>query len=251
LVNLAFTPILRAPRPYVGFEKEVVMELPSEHQQQVPTALRARRKPVIGNRKPRSTAELLRRSPDLQAIWFKHRLDPAFREELMVSVAAANSCRHCSYAHREWALIEGLPPDELAALEGRDADSFDARTWAAIAWVHAAAASDFTDVPEAIEANFRARFSPQEQADIELVARTMTWMNQVSNTVDAAWGRLHGDPVAGSGVLSELEALVLYGLAVPPLIVWMGVKEGRRPMDVVRGMAGFFREFDARGNGAS
>jgi len=226
------------------------MNVLSEDQQPARTALRRRHKPVIRSRKPRATAALLRRSPDLQAIWFKHRLDPAFREELMVSVAAANSCRHCSYAHREWALIEGLPEDELAALEGRQAESFDARTWAAIAWVYAAAASDFTDVPDAIEANFRAQFSPQEQADIELVARTMTWMNQVSNTVDAAWGRLHGDPVAGSGVLSELEALVLYGLAVPPLIVWMGVKEGRRPLDVVRGMGRFFREFDARGNGA-
>jgi AhpD family alkylhydroperoxidase len=226
------------------------MQLLSEDQQQVPTPLRRWRKPVIRARKPRATAALLRRSPDLKAIWLDHRLDPALREELMVSVAAANSCRHCSYAHREWALIEGLPHDELAALERRDADSFDARTWAAIAWVHAAAASDFTGVPDAIEANFRARFSPQEQADIELVARTMTWMNQVSNTVDAAWGRLHGDPVAGSDVLSELEAVVLYGLAVPPLFVWMGVKERRRPLELVRGMAGFFREFDARGNGA-
>jgi AhpD family alkylhydroperoxidase len=227
------------------------MELPTEDEQQVPTAVRGRHKPVIRNRRPRATGALLRRSPDLQAIWLKHRLDPAFREELMVSVAAANSCRHCSYAHREWALIEGLPEDELAALEGRQAESFDARKWAAIAWVHAAAASDFTDVPEAIEANFRSQFSPQEQADIELVARTMTWMNQISNTADAAWGRLHGDPVAGSGVLSEIEALVLYGLAVPPLIVWMGVKEGRRSMAVVRDMGKFFREFDARGNGAS
>jgi AhpD family alkylhydroperoxidase len=226
------------------------MQLLSEDQQQVPTAVRRRHKPVIRSRKPRATAELLRRSRDIQAIWFKHRLDPAFREELMVSVAAANSCRQCSYAHREWALIEGLPEDELAALEGRQAESFDARTWAAIAWVHAAAAGDFTNVPEAIEANFRARFSPQEQADIELVARTMTWMNQISNTVDAAWGRVHGDPVPGSDVLTELEAVVLYGLAVPPLIVWMGVKERRRPLDIVRGMPRFFREFDARGNGA-
>jgi AhpD family alkylhydroperoxidase len=210
------------------------------------TAARARHKPVIRSRKSRSTAALLRRRRDIRAIWFERRLDPAFREELMVSVAAANSCRHCSYAHREWALIEGLPPDELAALEGRDPESFDERTWAAVAWVHAAAASDFTDVPEAIEANFRAQFSPQEQADIELVARTMTWMNQISNTVDAAWARWNGDPVPGSGVLSELEAVVLYGLAVPPLIVWLGVKEGRRPMQILRSMPQFFREFDAR-----
>jgi AhpD family alkylhydroperoxidase len=225
------------------------MELLTEDQQPVATTVRARRKPVIRMRRSGSTAELLKRSSDIWSIWLKHRLDPAFREELMVSVAAANSCRQCSYAHREWALIEGLPPEELAALEGRDAESFDARTWAAVAWVHAAAACDFGDVPDAVEANFRAQYSPQEQADIELVARTMTWMNQISNTVDAAWERLKGSPVAESGVLTELEAVVLYGLAVPPLIVWMSVKEGRRPMQVVRGMAQFFREFDARGNG--
>jgi alkylhydroperoxidase family enzyme len=226
------------------------MELPSEDQQHVATAVQGRRKPVIRMRKPRSTAELLRRLSDIRAIWFKHRLDPVFREELMVSVAAANSSRQCSFAHREWALIEGLPADKLAALEGRDPESFDGRTWAGIAWVHSAASRDFTNVPEPIEADFRAQFSPKEQADIELVARTMTWMNQVSNTVDAAWERLNGSPVPESGVLTELEALVLYGLAVPPLIVWLGVKEGRRPMEVVRGMGPFFREFDARGNGA-
>jgi AhpD family alkylhydroperoxidase len=210
------------------------------------TAASGRHKPVIRSRKRGSSAALLRRASDIKAIWFDRRLDPAFREELMVSVAAANSCRQCSYAHREWALIEGLPPDELAALEGRDAESFDERTWAAVAWVHALAADDFTDVPEAIDANFRAQFTPQEQADIEVVAQTMTWMNQISNTVDAAVERMKGSPVPGSGVLSEVEAVVLYGLAVPPLILWMSVKEGRRPMQFVRSMAQFFREFDAR-----
>jgi AhpD family alkylhydroperoxidase len=228
-----------------GFEREVVMEPRTTAQQQVVPAA-GRHKPVIRSRKRGANAALLRRTRDIGAIWFGHRLDPAFREELMVSVAAANSCRQCSYAHREWALIEGLPADELAALERRDPESFDERTWAAVAWVHALAASDFADVPEAIDANFRAKFSPQEQADIELVARTMTWMNQISNTVDAAAERVKGSPVPGSGVLSELEAVVLYGLAVPPLIVWIGVKEKRRPMQIVRGMPRFFREFDAR-----
>jgi AhpD family alkylhydroperoxidase len=222
------------------------METLTDDRQVVASAGGRRHKPVIRSRRRRSTAELLRRAPEIRAIWFKRRLDPAFREELMVSVASANSCRQCSFAHREWALIEGLPPEELAALEGRDAESFDEKTWAAIAWVHAAAAGDFTEVPPAIEENFRRQFSPQEQADIELVARTMTWMNQISNTVDAAWERVKGSPVPESGLLSEIEAVVLYGLAVPPLIVWLGLKERRRPMDIVRGMPRFFREFDAR-----
>jgi AhpD family alkylhydroperoxidase len=246
----------RSARP--GFDREVIMEPHTTVQEPVataervverapsPTAAAGRHKPIIRSRKRGSNAALLRRTRDIGAIWFGRRLDPAFREELMVSVAAANSCRHCSYAHREWALIEGLPADELAALEGQDPEAFDERTWAAVAWVHALAASDFTDVPEAIDANFRAKFSPQEQADIEVVARTMTWMNQISNTVDAAVERAKGSPVPESGVLSELEAVVLYGIAVPPLILWMSAKERRRPMHFVRDMARFFGEFDAR-----
>ena len=101
----------------------------------------------------------------------------------MLAVAGANSCRQCSFAHRQWALAEGLPEAELAALEGLDAESFDERTWAAIAWAQAYARSDFAEVPDAVDANFRQHFSAQEQADIELVARTMYWMNETSNGV--------------------------------------------------------------------
>jgi AhpD family alkylhydroperoxidase len=208
-----------------------------------------RHKPVIGPRKVRaqSTAALARRAPDIRAIWADHRMDPAFREAIMVAVASANSCRHCSFAHREWALAVGLPESELAALEGMDPEAFDARRWAAIAWAHAAASNGFTDVPEAIEANFRREFTPAEQADIELVARTMTWMNEISNTVDAAWSRVRQKvTVPGSGPVRELRAVLLYGIAVPPILVMLGVWERRSPIALVRSMPKFFREFDGR-----
>jgi AhpD family alkylhydroperoxidase len=212
-----------------------------------------RHKPILGPRRVRaqSTVALARRTPDIRAIWGKHRLDPAFRESIMVAVAKANSCRQCSYAHREWALAVGLPPDELASLEGMDPAAFDEHRWAAIAWAHAAASSGFTGVPEAIEAAFRREFTPAEQADIELVARTMTWMNEISNTVDAAWLRLRKRaPVPDSRLLNELRAMLVYGLAVPPLVVMLGVWERRNPVSLVLGMPAFFREFDARDQGA-
>jgi hypothetical protein len=47
-------------------------------------------------------------------------------------------------------------------------------------------------------------------------------------------------------VLRELEAVVLYVLAVPALFVVIGVKQRRRPMQVIRGMAPFFRQFQPR-----
>ena len=53
-----------------------------------PVAALGRHKPIIEWREfARSTAALARRAPDLQAIWFDGRLDPAFREEVMLAVA--------------------------------------------------------------------------------------------------------------------------------------------------------------------
>jgi AhpD family alkylhydroperoxidase len=206
-----------------------------------------RQKPILGLREfTRSTAALVRRGSELRAIWFEGRLDPAFREEVMVAVAGDNNCRQCSFAHREWALAEGLPKDELAALEGQEPESFDPRKWAAIAWAGAAARSRFGEVPDVIEANFRRQFSVQEQADIELVARTMCWMNRTSNTVDAAWSRVQGRPVPGSGVLLELPAVLIYAVVTPLVLVVLSVKQRRSPISLIRSVGPFFREFDAR-----
>ena len=141
--------------------------------------------PTISSRKPGSTVALLKRARDLRAIYLGRRLDPAFREEIMLAVAGANSCRQCSFAHREWALAEGLPEAELAALEGLDAESFDARTWAAIAWAQAYARSDLAEVPDAVDANFRSTSALRSRRTSQLVARTMYWMNEASNGVRA------------------------------------------------------------------
>ena len=207
-----------------------------------------RHKPIIRwGEWGRLTAHLVGRSPDIVAIWFRGRLDPAFREELMVAVAGANSCRQCSFAHREWALAEGLPAAELAALEGLQPEQLDARTWAATAWAQAAASSDFADVPPAIEANFRLRFSAQEQADIELVAHAMAWLNRASNTVDAALSRLQGRPVPESGVLRELVALLTYGVVTPLILIVLALKQRRSPLSLARSVTTFFREFEKRG----
>ena len=207
-----------------------------------------RHKPILGPRKVRaqSTVALARRSRDLKAIWIDHRLDPSFRESIMVAVASANSSRQCSFAHREWALGVGLPEAKLAALEEMDAAAFDTHQWAAIAWAHAAARNGFRHVPEAIDADFRREFTPAEQSDVELVARTMTWMNEVSNTVDAAWLRAKKGPVPESRVANEIRALILYGIAVPPLLVLIGVLERKSPIKLLRSMGPFFREFEAR-----
>lgn len=198
--------------------------------------------PIIHRRKPKSTRALLRRWRDLKAIYIGKRLERGFREELMLAVARANSCRQCSFAHREWALAIGVPKAEIAALEGMDAAFFDARKWTAFVWAQAAARSDFTSVPDAIDADFRQEFGAQEQSDIELIARLMYWMNEISNGVDATWERVTGKPVEGS-VLRDVEAVVLYVLFVPYVFVILSAGQKRDPVSLLRSMRPFFNEF--------
>ncbi len=207
--------------------------------------IRGREKPIIELREfARSTAALARRAPDLRAVWFDGRLDPAFREEIMVAVAAANACRQCSFAHREWALAEGLPEDELAELEGMQVESFDARRWAAVAWAQAATRSRFAEVPDVIDVNFQQQFSAQERSDIELVARTMDWTNRISNTAEAAWSRVHSSPVAESGAGRELAAVLIYAAVTPLVLVILSVKQRRSPISLIAGIKPFFRQFE-------
>jgi AhpD family alkylhydroperoxidase len=203
--------------------------------------------PTIAQREPGSTIALLRRARDLRAIYLDRRLDPRFREEVMLAVAGANACRQCSFAHRQWALAEGVTEAELAALEGMDPEAFDARTWAAIAWVQAFARSDLDEVPDAVDANFRKHFTAQEQADIQLVARTMYWANEISNSLRAGVRRAKRTPVAGSTVPRELEALLLYAVGAPVIVGALCVMRRRNPVAMVRDIRPFFREFERRG----
>ena len=200
--------------------------------------------PTMSQRKRGSTVALLRRAADLRAIYLQRRLDPGFREEIMLSVAGANSCRQCSFAHRQWALAEGVSEAEPASLEGLDIESFDARTWAAIAWAQAYARGDFGEVPDAIDANFRRQFGPQEQADIELVVRTMYWMNEASNGVRAGLKRAKHTPVPGSTVPREPQAALLYAVGAPVVLGLLCVKQRRNPLSMLREIRPFFREFE-------
>jgi AhpD family alkylhydroperoxidase len=203
--------------------------------------------PTIAQRKPGSTVALLRRAGDLRAIYLDRRLDPGFREKLMLAVAGANACRQCSFAHREWALAEGVSEEELAALEGMDPEAFDARTWAAIAWVQAFARSDLGAVPDAIDANFQKHFTVQEQADIQLVARTMYWANEISNSLRSGVKRAKRAPVAGSRVSREVEALALYAVGAPVIVGALCVMRRRNPVAMIRDIKPFFHEFERRG----
>ncbi|MFZ0323622.1 MAG: carboxymuconolactone decarboxylase family protein [Actinomycetes bacterium] len=203
--------------------------------------------PLLGQRKFGAGLPLLRRRRDLWAIYRRQRLAPQLREEIMLAAAGADSSRQCSYAHRQWAESVGVTEGELAALENLDFTTFDRRRWAAFAWAQAYARNDLGTVPDDVEAAFRHYFDAQERADIELAARTMYWLNETSNSVDALLSRLRREPLPGSTLTTELVASLLYAIVAPVLFTWLSIRQGYRPIRMFRGMRPFFREFETRG----
>lgn len=214
-----------------------------------PMTVDGRHYPLSSERTLGATAALLRRGRDLMAIYLRRRLEPQFRESIMVAAAGADSSRQCSYAHREWARAEGLPDEDLAALEGLDFAALDERRWAAFAWAQYYVRSDLGEVPAAVDANLRRHFDAQERSDIELAARTMYWLNQTSNSVDALLARMRGHAVRRSTRSAEFVAILLYAVIVPMLFLWLSLRQRRNPLSMVRAMAPFLRKFEERGPG--
>jgi AhpD family alkylhydroperoxidase len=168
----------------------------------------------------REAAALASRAQDLIAVWGRQRLDPRLREEVMLAVAEANACHWCTMAHRRWALAEGVTDAELAAIEGQEADRFDRRSWAAIAWAQARTRTDLGPVPVELEAELARHYDEAERADLELVTQAMGVANRSANTFDA----LRGRPVLGSHIGDELAIGSVVALAIPPVATYLALR---------------------------
>jgi AhpD family alkylhydroperoxidase len=93
-----------------------------------------------------AVASIATETPTFHKVWVKRELDPGFRETLMLAVARSNDAKYCSWAHHEWAMIEGVPEEELAHVEQMDPAQLDRKTWLAISFVRALVAANFGPV---------------------------------------------------------------------------------------------------------
>lgn len=194
----------------------------------------------------RALATVWRRRADVRAIWGRNkRLDPAFREQIMVAVAQVNECRYCSFVHQAWASQAGVSDKELAQMEGLDPESFDRRTWVALAYARARAEADFGPIAAEIDRDFQDNFREQEQEDIMLVAQVMTIANRSANTLDALLSRFKRAPAAGSRAFDELliaALVVIVIIAVTPLT--MRNRGSGTPLALLREFRSFSKDFE-------
>jgi AhpD family alkylhydroperoxidase len=178
-------------------------------------------------------------------VWVKRELDPAFRETLMVAIARMNDAKYCSWAHHEWALIEGVSEQRLAYVEQGNTSRFDARTKVALAFVQELVAKRFGKVSAATNRAMDAHFSSEEIEEIALVARVMDVLNRSSNTFDALISRLGGKPAAGADPLDEVVMSTAFLAAVPPLLTYFSRASETPVVDVVGRLVDYTRKMEA------
>jgi hypothetical protein len=132
------------------------------------------------------------------------------------------------------ARADGVTDTELAALEDDDAEQFDRRTWAALAWVDARTRADLGPVPVEFEDELARHYSPAEREDLDLVTTVMTIANRSANTFDALIARLRGQPVPGSRLLDDLLVGTGVAVSIPPIAGYLAL--ARSPRRLMRGL---------------
>lgn len=183
--------------------------------------------------------------PLFSKVWVKRELDPRFRETLMVAVARANDSKYCSWAHHEWALIEGVSEQQLTDVEQRNTARLDLRTRVAVAFVQELVAQRFGKVSAATSREMNAHFSAEEIEEIRLVAKVMDFANRSSNTFDAFVSRLAGKPAARGRLLDEVVMSSAFLAAVPPLVTYFSRASESPAVDVIGRLVDYTRKMEA------
>ena len=81
------------------------------------------------------------------------------------------------------ALAEGVTDTALAAVEDQDAEQFDRRTWAALAWADARTRADLGPVPVEFEDELARHYSPADREDLDLVTTVMCRNTRIVSTL--------------------------------------------------------------------
>lgn len=178
-------------------------------------------------------------------VWVKRELDPRFRETLMLAVARMNDSKYCSWAHREWAAIEGVSEEDIAHIEKLAPSYFDARTRLALSFVRELVAARFGPVPSILMRKMRASYSAEEIEEITLVAKVMDFANRSSNTLDALTSRLSGKPSRSGRVLDEAIMSGAILCVMPALWVYFSRASNSSIPEVVGRMLDYTKKMDA------
>ncbi len=163
------------------------------------------------------------------SIWLGSNFDPVLREQIMVAVAEVNRCRYCVYTHSQWG--QNLTDD---AGINNSATSLSQQDYAeTTAFARAIASDGFAD-STGLRRGFAERYGEQFAADVELIARVMTWMNLSGNTVDSFLDRVSGTGYPDQSVVDELVVVAGFSVVAPVVTVGLAFAGRQGPLKMIR-----------------
>lgn len=190
-------------------------------------------------------ASIAAAAPTFNKIWIRRELDPRFRELLMLAVARSNDSKYCSWAHHEWALIEGVAEKKLLKVERVQDSEFGRRTHLALRFARELVAARFGPVAKELSQQMQAHYTVDEIEEIAFVAKVMDVANVSSNTFDALLSRLGGRPSNGR-IVDEAIMSAAFLCALPPILIYFSRATKRPVSAVVRRMLDYTRGMEAR-----
>jgi AhpD family alkylhydroperoxidase len=111
------------------------------------------------------------------------RMPRAFRERLILTVSAVNSCRYCSFFHSRAALLSGISTEEIASLSDRAFDSTPPEEIPALLYAQHWAESDGNPEKQAME-KFANHYDKKKSECIEYILRSARMANLLGNSFD-------------------------------------------------------------------
>ncbi len=127
--------------------------------------------------------KIMSRRREIRPLMQGELIAPAFRERLMLTVTAVNSCRYCSYGHARAALSEGVSRDEIEALGNGFFDDSPAEEVPAMLYAQHWAESSGEPEPS-VRDQVVARYGEPVVAAMELAMRMIRMGNLSGNTID-------------------------------------------------------------------
>ncbi len=119
------------------------------------------------------------------------RIDPAFRERLMLAVTGVNDCRFCSYRHSRKALEEGVGQREIdLLLEGKISVCPEDEVPAVMYARHWAETGGRPDAKT--KQRLQEIYGEKTRHDLHLILRMIRMANLLGNAVDYILFRLSG-----------------------------------------------------------
>jgi len=111
------------------------------------------------------------------------RLDPVFREKLILAFSSTNNCGLCMKVHTAWALSLGLTEDDVEKLVRLDKHDFPEKEWLAFIYARKFAALRGREPKGPHVFAYMTAYSKKERADITKILRMMKMANYSGNMI--------------------------------------------------------------------